>query len=114
MDTFISILNGVSSAVIAIALIVAVLSERVLDGLVIKVGLCSMALGFVVVSLHMLSDVDLQGLERAMLLINSGLAVVIIGYLLRYRSVGHALRRVTDWADLDEAEPEDERRKARP
>jgi hypothetical protein len=103
MDVFISIVNAAASAMIALGLVAAILSKRVLDGVVIKIGLCSMALGFVVIAIHMARvATDLQGLERALLLINSGIAVVILGYLSRYRTVGHALRRATDWADLDD------------
>ncbi len=103
MDVFVSIINAIASAMIALGLVAAILSKRVLDGVVIKIGLCSMALGFIVIALHMLRIApDLQGLERALLLINSGIAVVILGYLSRYRTVGHALRRATDWADLDD------------
>lgn len=101
MDTLIAIINAGSSALIAVCLIWAVLDKRVLDGLVIKVGLCSMAMGFIVVSLHMLEigAADVRGLQRAMLLINSGIAVVILGYVFRHRSAGHALRRVSDWVE---------------
>lgn len=112
MDTFIAIINASSSALIAVCLVWAVLDKRVLDGVVIKVGLCSMALGFLVVSLHMLeiSAADVRGLQRAMLLINSGIAVVILGYVFRHRSAGHALRRVSDWFESMQQEPNDERR----
>lgn len=106
MDVVIALINGLSSGLIACGLIAAALSRRVHDGVVIKIGLCSMALGFVVLALHMAQVVaypdfvNVRGLERAMLLINSGIAVVIIGYLFRRRFAGHSLRRITDWADL--------------
>lgn len=110
-DIFIAIINAASSTIIAIGLVWCVLSKRVLDGVIIKIGLSSMALGFVVVSLHTLDigATDVQGLQRALLLINSGIAVVIIGYLFRFRTTGHALRRVTDWASLDEGASNDDR-----
>ena len=102
MDAVIALINALSSGLIAVALIAAVLSKRVHDGVIIKVGLCCMALGFIVIALHMLriGAADVRGLERAMLLINSGIAVVIIGYVFRKRTAGHSLRRITDWADL--------------
>jgi hypothetical protein len=115
MNDAIAIINALSSGIIAIALIAAVLSTRVRDGLIIKVGLCSMALGFVVIALHMLkiAGADVQGLARAMLLINSGITVVIIGYLFRTRNSGHALRRITDWGKFDDEPREhDDRRGA--
>jgi hypothetical protein len=104
-DIFIAVINAASSIAIAGVLITAILSKRVRDGVVIKVGLSCIALGFVVISLHMFSGADVQGLERSLLLINSGITVVIIGYLWRSRSAGHALRRLTDWAELDSKEP---------
>lgn len=102
MDTIIAVINALSCSIVALGLISAVLSRRVYDGVIVKVGLCSMALGFICVALHMLKigQADLQGLARAMLLINSGIAVVIIGYLLRARRLGHKMRRVSDWANL--------------
>lgn len=107
MDFLISVLNAMTSLLIAITLATAMLNQRIRDGIVIKTGLGSMALGFVVVALHMLKigGADVQGLQRALLLINSGIAVVIVGYLVRHRGAGHALRRVTDWAELDSSPP---------
>lgn len=104
MDFLISALNAMTSLIIAITLATVMLNQRIRDGIVIKAGLGSMALGFVVVALHMLKigSADVLGLQRALLLINSGIAVVIVGYLVRHRGAGHALRRITDWADLDD------------
>lgn len=104
MDTIVSLINGLASGIIALALIAAALSRRVHDGVIIKIGLCSMALGFVVLALHMLNiRADVRGLERSLLLINSGIAVVILGYLFRTRAAGHALRRMSDWGDLGDS-----------
>lgn len=104
LDFLVSWINAGTSLLITVTLVAAVLSRRVRDGIVIKIGLGSMAIGFLVVAMHMLkiTGADMQGLQRALLLINSGIAVVIFGYLFRLRGEGHALRRVTDWADLDD------------
>ncbi len=104
MDFLISALNAMTSLLIAVTLAAMMLSRRIHDGIVIKAGLGSMALGFVVVTLHMLKigSADVLGLQRALLLINSGIAVVIVGYLVRHRGAGHALRRITDWTDFDD------------
>jgi hypothetical protein len=40
------------------------------------------------------------GIQRALMLINAGIAVVVIGCALRSGGAGHGLRRVTDWAQL--------------
>lgn len=103
MDVLVSIINAIASACIAATLIAAMLSKRIHDGVIVKVGLGCMALGFVVCTLHMLriGMTDIVGLERSMLFINSGIAVVIIGYVSRCRGAGHALRRLTDWTDIE-------------
>lgn len=100
MDTLIVSINALASGLISIALIAAILSTRVHDGIVIKTGLCAMAVGFGSLALRMLEQ-STYGIERSLVLINAGIAVVIIGYLLRKARQGHRLRRVTDWADLD-------------
>ncbi len=112
MDFFISLINAGTSLLISATLVIAILSKRVRDGIVIKIGLGSMALGFLVVAMHMLriAGADVQGLQRALLLVNSGLAVVIIGYVYRVHGAGHAFRRITDWADFDEAQHNKEER----
>lgn len=104
VDEVIGWVNAICSAMIAIVLIAAVLNKRVFDGIVIKVGLCSMAIGFGVAAVHMsrIAAADVTGIQRALLLINAGIAVVLFGYVFRHKHVGHALRRATDWADLDE------------
>jgi hypothetical protein len=103
MEILITWINAGASLVIALALITAILSNHVHDGIVIKIGLGSMALGFLVVAMHTLqiTGADVQGLQRALLLINSGIAVVIFGYLFRAHRSGHPLKRITDWADFD-------------
>lgn len=100
MDTLIALVNALASGLIALTLVAAVLSARVHDGIVIKIGLIAMAIGFGSLALRML-DQSLYGIERSLILINAGIAVVIIGYLWRKARRGHRLRRVTDWADLD-------------
>lgn len=105
MDWLIAFINAASSAAIAVGLVWAVLSKRVLDGVIIKVGLGTMAMGFFVVALHTLDigAADARGLQRAMLLINSGISVVIIGYAFRRRFAGHSLRRFSDWTQFSES-----------
>lgn len=109
MDVLLSLINAFACGLIALALIGAVLSPRVHDGVVIKLGLISMALGFGAIALRMTDEVlrNDAGIERALALINGGIAVVILGYLLRKAQAGHALRRMTDWGDLDIQPPED-------
>ena len=104
MDTLFSFVNAGAFGLICFALLGAILSPRVHDGVVVKIGLICMALGFGAIALQLWRGIeanDLLSLERALLLVNAGLAVVIIGYLWRKAKVHHPVRRSTDWADLD-------------
>ena len=59
------------------------------------------------ISLRLIDGVgpdEVVGVERSLLLINAGIAVVIVGYLMRKAGVRHPVRRSTDWADLMDAE----------
>lgn len=108
MDVVLSLINAFACGLIALALIGAVLSPRVHDGVVIKLGLISMALGFGAIALRMADELLRgDGIERALALINGGIAVVILGYLLRRARAGHPVRRMTDWGDLDTQPLED-------
>jgi len=99
MDTFLCFLNAGACGLISLALIGAILSPKVHDGIVIKIGLICLAAGFGCMALRMLgSTTDTVGMQRAMLLINSGIAVVIIGYLLRKSKRPGCV--VTEWGDL--------------
>lgn len=107
MNTLTSILSAASSLIICGGAIWAILSERVHDGVIIKVGLILVALGFGSVALHavqeMLGAYDLaSGLLRSVLLINSGAAVSLIGFVIRKRNPDPEKRRITEWDTLDE------------
>jgi hypothetical protein len=105
MDTILALINAAACGLIAMALLGAILSQRVHDGIVIKVGLSSMALGFGSIALR-LADAEarysLLGMERSLVLINAGIAVVILGYILRRAMAKHPIRRVTDWAAFED------------
>lgn len=103
MDRLFDLVNALACGLIALALLGAILSSRVHDGIVIKVGLIVMMLGFGSIALRMLDGLgpeDAKGLARSILLVNAGIAVVILGYLVRRVRAGHKLRRTTDWAEL--------------
>lgn len=104
MDTLLSLINAAGSGIIALALLGAILNPRVHDGIVIKFGLGVMMFGFGSIALRMLDGLgpdDAEGLARSILLLNSGIAVVIIGYLTRRVRAHHPVRRTTDWAEID-------------
>lgn len=99
MDALLAIINAAASGLIALALIAAIVSTRVHDGVVIKVGLIGMALGFGSIALRLLDGLtnsDAAGLAKSLVLINAGIAVSIVGYLLRRARAGHQVRRVSD------------------
>lgn len=100
MDTALLLLNAASCAVITFALLAAILNPRVHDGIVIKVGLICMAMGFGSLALRFV-DHNVHGMERSLALVNAGITVVILGYLWRRASAGHQARRATDWSDLE-------------
>lgn len=109
MDTFLSFLNIGACGLISLALIGAILSPRVHDGIVIKIGLISLASGFGAMALRLAAQEpagDIAGVLRALLLINSGITVVIIGYLLRISQ--HPGCVATDWGDLIDTDREGE------
>lgn len=112
MNIITAALNAAACGLIALALVGAVLSKHVHDGIVIKFGLICMALGFGSIAVRMFDGLDAADaihLARSILLVNAGLAVCIIGYLWRRTRAGHSVRRVTDWADLDSRPMEGQR-----
>lgn len=108
MDLLLCWVNAAACGLISLALLGAILSPKVHDGVVIKIGLISLAAGFGAIALRLFEGVnpdDVLGLERALLLVNAGIAVVIVGYLLRKARVHHPVRRSTDWAQLMDTRP---------
>lgn len=102
MDELITVFNATTAAVIALVLSWAVLSHRVRDGVVIKLGLIGMALGFGALSWHLVDGMgctDLHAISNAHALVHAGLAVVLVGLLLRSRR-GHGLRDLIYLDDL--------------
>ena len=100
MDAAIALVNGAASGLIAIALILAVLSHRIHDGVVIKIGLICMVVGFGSIAMRMfdgLRETDAVGFAKPIALINAGVVVVIIGYLWRKARAGRPMRRASDW-----------------
>lgn len=100
MDLLFMWLNAAACGLISVALIGAIISPRVHDGVIIKVGLICMAAGFGAISLQLLDGVE--ALARPLLLINAGIAVAILGYLTRRVRARHPVRRTTDWFTLME------------
>lgn len=86
----------------------AVLSPKVHDGVVIKLGLIFVALGAGGLASALYNGLDLKdihALTHSTLLLNIGLLIVIIGGVLRLRTPAtcERRRRVSDLVPLDEA-----------
>lgn len=89
MDQAITTINAAVSGTLAGAIAWAILSRRVKDGVVIKVGLILLALGCAVTCIKLidgLDNMDLLALNRARLLAHAGLLVVLVGYWLHLRA----------------------------
>jgi hypothetical protein len=109
MDTLIHWVNLVVCAVLALALATAVLSPRVRDGIVMKLGLMSMSLGFAITAYRLWDGwdcSDLQAEGRALAMIHIGVLLAALSYALRSRGGRLKLRRRTDWAELTDDELE--------
>jgi len=103
INIVLSLINSFACGLISLVLIWMILSPRFHDGLIIKAGLIPMALGFGSIALLLFAGLkpsSVQGMGNGLLLINAGLALVIIGYLRRKARDHHPARRTTDWADL--------------
>lgn len=95
-----AVLNAIVSGLICLLIMALIMHPRVHEGLVAKLGLSCMALGFFGVAVMSWTG-DWVALPRALVVVHLGLVVVVLGYVLRMRRAGHPLRRVTDFGDLD-------------
>lgn len=102
MDT-VALINGLACLVLFVALAWLIMSPTVRDGVVIKLGLVSMALGELGGSMVLLGGewAPYRPLMLCLAGVHVGAAVVLVGYLLRRAAMRRPLRRSTDWAALD-------------
>jgi hypothetical protein len=100
---WITLINTVVCCVLAIAATWACLSPRVNDGVIIKLGLIGLALGFAGHAWIVFDSFDAVAMARAQLMINGGMVVVVVGWLRRGRPGKHHFpeRRASDFVDLD-------------
>jgi hypothetical protein len=100
MDLMLAYVNAFTCGLISLVLVAAILSPRVQDGVVIKVGLIAMAMGFGSLALRLIDKSNSMcdpHWQRSILLVNFGIATVVMGYLLRRAMAHHQLRRLSDW-----------------
>lgn len=101
MDDLIRSANGAVSLVCAIGLLWVVLSSRVQEGLVIKLGLWAMVFGLGVTAVLTFTDVEInRGLRNAGFCTRVGLLITILGLLCRARCSRGPRRRASDFMPL--------------
>ena len=105
MDAVIVTINVMMCLVLALAACWAVLSPAVDDGVLVKLGLIGISLGFFGAGMVLAATGDqpgMRGINRSLLLVHVGIIVVMLGYSVRARRHRTKRRRKTDWASLDE------------
>lgn len=96
MDDLIVFINVMGSAAVFGVCVWAILSYRVRDGMLIKLGLITVAVGSIVTAYHLADGLnchDLHPLNRARALVQIGLIEVAVGLYLRLRA-GERLRDI--------------------
>lgn len=107
-----TITAAVLSSLVALVLIWSVLSPRVRDGVVTKLGLICMALGHASLAAQLRliefdsADTAVRGAVHAALLLSAGALVAAISILWRLVHPRHPKRRRSDWlSDPQHQEP---------
>lgn len=105
---WITFINTIVCCALAAAASWACLSPRVKDGIIIKLGLVGLALGFASYGYLVFAGLDVQALTRAQLVINAGVVVTVAGWWLRGRPGRQHVpeRRASDFVELDDATSE--------
>jgi|CXWL01.1.fsa_nt_gi hypothetical protein len=98
--------DTLASAALATVCGWAVMSPRVRDGVIIKLGMIAMSLGLALISFA-LTDPYIPDLGSAVAvagtLVLAGMLIVVCGAALRVMRRPKHRRRVTDWADLSDS-----------
>lgn len=90
------VLNVAACALLSGACAWAVLSPRVQDGIVIKLGLIAMQLGLMGLGAALAVDKEPAVIDRTLALLNTGLLTVAVGVWLRWRRAGRVYR-IDEW-----------------
>ncbi len=93
-------INAAASLVLALLAAAAVISPRVRDGVVVKLGLILLALGAAGLGLALVTGGPMDVALRALGLQTAGLFVIVGGVLLRALRPGPRRRRASDWIAL--------------
>ena len=98
-------INAVFAGLLCAACVYAVMSARVKDGLIVRLGLVVMALGFGAMSGRLATGMhtgEIDSFQRIMLFVHVGLSLCIIGVVWRVKTCKHAKDTASDWVDLDD------------
>ena len=99
--------NALVSLVLCVACAWAIMSPTVNDGIVIKIGLICLSVGFMgIFFFHVSVPAGPHPLAVAQALVHLGLLICLAGYVLRRkRHRGASCRRVSDWVQRREMSP---------
>jgi hypothetical protein len=91
-------ITGFASLAASAGLSYIVLSQKIDEGFVIKVGLVTMIAGLLMTAYFTLAGLEtFRGLWISSMLTKVGLCVAIVGYWFKRRRACHNLFRSTDW-----------------
>lgn len=96
MDRLMSVINLAACGLLSAAALWAVLSPRVQDGIIIKLGLGMLSLGFAAVGMALAGDRPMVAVERALAFVHLGLLLVAAGIAIRWHRTGRVYR-VDEW-----------------
>lgn len=106
-----SMLNSFLCTGFGLVLLWLILTPKVDDGVIIKLGMIAAMLGFLTLGWKMFEGIDqseIRGVEWGVLMVNAGVLIVGFGYLKRKATRGHRMMRLSDWAALQDTQPMDE------
>lgn len=92
------VMAGVLSLFAAAGLGYVVLTDRIHEGIIIKLGLILMVIGLLAAAALTLRGIEsLRGLFHAGIALRGGLCIVIVGYWFKRQRVRHPCLRMEDW-----------------
>lgn len=106
MDGLAAIVNALVSAALCAASGYAVVSPRVRDGILAKLGLVAISIGFGVSAVVLMASPGCDGaatIGRAHMMVHVGLLIVAAAWWIRVKRHRRVLRRASDWMDLEDA-----------
>jgi hypothetical protein len=94
--------NGGMALILSLTIAWAIMSHRVKDGIVVKIGLSCLSIGFLVAWLLSLErPLNMDAMESVHALIYVGMIICVVGYLWRLKKpTQQYTRRISDWMQL--------------